>query len=431
MDFNTCMAEVASLGKFGINLGLQRITELLYRLGEPQKRIPQYLHVTGTNGKGSVSAMCESMLRAGGFKTGFFSSPHLQCYGERCRINGQPMREEQVAEYLSRIIPVVKAMVAEGWESPTEFEVATAFGLLAMAEAQVDWAVVEVGMGGSIDSTNVIDAGLAVITNVSVEHTAYLGDTVEAIAEVKAGIIKPGATVLTAAAEPAYGVIAARAAAQQATLRRAGADFSATLVQADEYGQSLDIRVGGTLLREVRLPLLGSYQRDNAALAVAAAFAMGLDESAIRYGLQQVRWPARLEVLRREPLVVLDGAHNPDGIRRLVASLNELWPDKRKVALLGIVADKDRREMIETIAPLLSAAVVTSPPVVRAGDWRYCAAVLREQGVAVEEVADVAAACARAEALLEAQAGEMLICCGSLYMAADIRSYFLQEVSLC
>ncbi|MBQ6841806.1 MAG: bifunctional folylpolyglutamate synthase/dihydrofolate synthase, partial [Firmicutes bacterium] len=142
MDFNTCMAEVASLGKFGINLGLQRITELLYRLGEPQKRIPQYLHVTGTNGKGSVSAMCESMLRAGGFKTGFFSSPHLQSYGERCRINGQPMREEQVAEYLSRIIPVVKEMVAEGWESPTEFEVATAFGLLAMAEAQVDWAVV-------------------------------------------------------------------------------------------------------------------------------------------------------------------------------------------------------------------------------------------------------------------------------------------------
>ncbi len=292
---------LAERTKFGINLGLQRIEKLLALLGNPHRQgAPKYIHVGGTNGKGSVSIMLAEILQACGYKTGLFTSPHLHSYRERFRLNGQPLSKAELVHQLAIIQPLLDQMAAAGEEAPTEFEISTALALHYFTEQQADWAVIEVGMGGEIDSTNVIQPELAVITNVAMDHMAYLGETVAEIAAVKAGIIKPGVPTLTAAQnQAALAVLQKRAAVKDTSLEQLGRDFAYLPRKVAESGQIFDwqkLAVNNSdennlVYADLSIQLLGEHQLANASLAVAAAAKLDLPEAAVRQGLAAACWP--------------------------------------------------------------------------------------------------------------------------------------------
>lgn len=440
---------LAERTKFGINLGLQRIEKLLALLGNPHRQgAPKYIHVGGTNGKGSVSVMLAEILQACGYKTGLFTSPHLHSYRERFKLDGQPISRHELVQRLAVIQKALDEMEAAGEEPPTEFEISTALALHYFTEQQADWAVIEVGMGGEIDSTNVIQPELALLTNVAMDHMAYLGETVAEIAAVKAGIIKPNTPVLTAAQNPAVlEVLQKRANSVNASLEQLGRDFSYLARSADEKGQVFDWQelfpdsasAGQRVLADLQISLLGGHQLANAALAVAAALKLGLPEAAIRQGLAAARWPGRLEIVGRQPLTVLDGAHNVAGMQALSAALQQYWPGRPVVAVLGMLADKERAEALRLLLPLVSRAVITRVPSPRAGDWQALAEICREFGVPcqlVEEVPQAVASGRQALAALQAemaagvstedfQGEPLLLVTGSLYMLAEARAYLL------
>lgn len=417
---------LAAQTKFGINLGLQRITRLLELLGNPHQQGVRYIHIGGTNGKGSVSSFVVAMLRTAGYKTAVFNSPHLHSYRERYVIDGEMISRAELVSQIDALKPVLAQMQQEGAEQPTEFELSTALALRYFSQQQVDYAVMEVGMGGAIDSTNVIMPEIALITNVAIDHMDYLGETVEEIAAVKAGIIKPGVPALTAAQdEVAVAVIADAAERCGSRLGRLGCDFDFCPVGHDEAGQTFDYHdlQNGEVLSGLKISLLGRHQLANAALAVAAARQIGLPEDAIRSGLQAARWPGRLEVVSRQPLILLDGAHNVAGMQALAAALRENWPGRSIVAVLGMLADKEREKALAELLPLVSEVVVTRVPSYRAGDWEALADVCRRAGVPCRTVEAVTDAVAAGRDML--RPGQMLLVSGSLYMLAEARAFLL------
>lgn len=430
---------LAERTKFGINLGLQRIEKLLALLGNPHRQgAPKYIHVGGTNGKGSVSIMLAEILQACGYKTGLFTSPHLHSYRERFRLNGQPLSKAELVHQLAIIQPFLDQMAAAGEEAPTEFEISTALALHYFTEQQADWAVIEVGMGGEIDSTNVIQPELAVITNVAMDHMAYLGETVAEIAAVKAGIIKPGVPTLTAAQnQAALAVLQKRAAAKDTSLEQLGRDFAYLPRKVAESGQIFDwqkLAVNNSdennlVYADLSIQLLGEHQLANASLAVAAAAKLDLPEAAVRQGLAAARWPGRLEIVNRQPLTVLDGAHNVAGMQALSGALQQYWPGRPIVAVLGMLADKERAEALRLLLPLVSRAVITKVPSPRAGDWQALAEICQEFAVPCQLVESVPQAVAAARQILQSDElngkEPLFLVTGSLYMLAEARAYLL------
>lgn len=410
--------------KFGINLGLGRITELLRRMGNPHLQGIKFIHVTGTNGKGSVSAMLSSILTAAGKKTGFFSSPHLHSYCERFRINGEMIPEDELAEVLTELAPHLVAMAEEGFEPPTEFEVSTAIALCWFYKKGVEFAVMEVGMGGSIDSTNVIPAKTAIITSVSMDHMDYLGNSIAEIAEVKSGIIKKGAAVFTPCTGDALTVIADKCMQKKAMLYTMPNDFGYELCTFDFNGQYFDFESESALIQHIYLPLLGAHQPQNASLAIAAALHNGIDEQAIRKGIAEVMWNGRIELFSREPLILIDGAHNVESMTALRNALLDYFPDRKIVAVLGMLADKEREQAMAVILPHISKAVITRPPNDRAGDWQKLANIAEAHNVPAECIEDISEAVKRGKELQGK--GELLVISGSLYLIADARACLLE-----
>lgn len=426
MQYEEALKKLHELERKGISPGLERIEELARRLGDPQKQLARCIHIAGTNGKGSVAAMLDSMLRAAGHKTALFTSPHLYSHTERYRIAGQPIGEIRFAELFSRVYAQIVAMVSEGWASPTEFEAVTALAFLWFAEEKVDEAVIEVGLGGLTDSTNIIDAGLAIITNVGLDHTDFLGDTIKEIAVYKAGIIKPGAQVVTAAAGEALAVIEAQAARRNAPLYRLGQEFNYTVLEMTSEGSLFNVHTVRQDYNRLALPLLGRHQFDNAALAVLAGELLGLSQEAIRQGMAGVIWPIRLEIVSRQPLILLDGAHNFEGVASLRAALDALWPDKDIVCVLGMLADKEKEKSLDLLLPRIRLAVISRPPYLsRSGDWQIMEALCHKAGKPVIAIEDNRQAVRYA--LDSLGDDEMLLVCGSLYLAAEIRKYFMEE----
>lgn len=424
MDYPESIAYLKGLTTFGINLGLERIQDLLARLDHPERQV-KFVHVGGTNGKGSTATMLASILTAAGLKTGLFTSPHLHSYTERVRINGEEISEAAIAELLTILRRHLDDIVAAGQEHPTEFEVSTALAILHFARQQVDMAVMEVGMGGAIDSTNVILPQVSIITNIGMDHMDYLGPTIADIARVKAGIIKTGVPVLTAADHPeALAVIRQQAAAKGSILWEYGRDIVAESLAFDDFGQSFDCRVEETIFRDLRITLRGRHQLINAALAVAGAVRLGIEESAIRQGLAAAQWACRLETVSQSPLVVIDAAHNHHGVLVLVDALKQYWPSQKKVLVLGMLADKEREKVVAEIVPLVDKVVVTKPNNPRAGAWREIADFVRPyvQDVVVEE--DIGKAVEIGRAL--AGDDHMLLITGSIYMVAEARDYLLK-----
>ncbi|NMC32024.1 MAG: bifunctional folylpolyglutamate synthase/dihydrofolate synthase [Veillonellaceae bacterium] len=431
MTYEQALAYFESLGKFGIQLGLARIEALLERLGHPERRF-RSVHVTGTNGKGSTTAMIAAVLNEAGIRTGMYTSPHLIDYPERLQLCGANISRPAFAEVIEQTKAMADAMIADGLESPTEFEVLTAAAFLWFARERAEIVVVEVGLGGLLDSTNVILPELAVITNVTLEHTDRCGDTVEEIAHHKAGIIKPGVPVVTGAAGAALAVIETAARQHGSVCEVLGREFTVTGSQIEQARQVFELRVGQTPPEFYSIGLLGRHQTENAALAVRACqlLAQGderLTPAVIRDGLAKAVWPGRFEIFPGTPLLILDGAHNPDGIRTLRQTLDDVFPGRAIMFLFGVLADKNHAEMARTLFRSCDRAVVVRPHSDRAA---AAADIAREIAgfVAAVKTGDTIG---EGLALAKEWAGPDGIVCaaGSLYMIGEVRRIVVGEMS--
>ncbi|MGH3857540.1 MAG: bifunctional folylpolyglutamate synthase/dihydrofolate synthase [Pseudonocardiaceae bacterium] len=368
-----------------IEPSLARIAALVDLLGSPQHAYP-VVHVAGTNGKTSVARMLDALLSRIGLRVGRYTSPHLQCVTERISLDGVPINPERYAEAYHDIEPYV-ALVDAGSPVPmSKFEVLTGMALAAFADAPVEAAVVEVGLGGSWDATNVVDGAVAAITPIAVDHVEYLGSDIAGIAAEKAGIIKPGSVVVLAKQPPEVArVIAARSVEMDATVASEGMEFGVLHRAATGDGQRLRLQGLGGVYDEVFLPLHGSHQSGNAALALAAAEAFfgagasrSLDIDAVRDAFATVTAPGRLERVRTAPAVILDGAHNPHGARALASALRADFSFRRLIAVVGVMRDKDAHGILAELEPVVDDVVVTASGSPRAMDSADLAAVARQ-----------------------------------------------------
>ncbi len=396
------------LAKFGIKLGLERIREMCKALGNPQDRLRVVL-VTGTNGKGSVAAALASMLTADGHRTGSYFSPHVIRYNERIRIDGREITDAEFARYERKLLE----MHDQGQEM-TLFEALTAIALEYFADMGCEFAVLEIGMGGRYDATNIATEEVAVITNVALEHTDYLGKSVAEIARDKSHIMKnPKGVAITGCTGEALDEVRKRAAAVGCGLRVLDEDFAVKPRQGTLEGTEFDY-AGRSCYSELSIPLAGRHQAVNAALAVAAAEELGLSERAIVRGLAAVSHPGRLQVVGRNPLVVADGAHNPAGIRALVESIG-LLPAK-PVCVFTALRDKDWKEMLGLLAPECSMVVINQLSDARA---ERAEAIAAEAGRYTRAVVVKGVAESVRYAKREAGKGGAVLVCGSLYMLGD------------
>lgn len=346
---------------------LDRMRAVMDVLGHPERAYP-VIHLTGTNGKTSTARMVESLLRTLGLRTGRFTSPHLQSYTERISIDGEPLSPERFAEVFAEVMPYVALIDRDQPVRMSFFEVLTTMGYAAFADAPVDVAVVEVGMGGLWDATNVADGRVAVITPIALDHEKWLGDDLEAIAGEKAGIIKPGATaVLAQQPLEAAETLLRQAVAFEATVAREGLEFGVSSREIAVGGQLITLHGLGGTYDEIFLPLHGAHQAHNAATALAAVEVFlgvgperaGIDPVAVREAFAAVTSPGRLEVVRRSPTVLLDAAHNPAGAAVTAAAVEEAFSFEHLVGVVAVMADKDARGILEALEPVLDEIVVT------------------------------------------------------------------------
>ena len=396
--------------------GLERISALCEALGHPEREL-RFVHVAGTNGKGSFCSMLESVLRAAGYRTGLYTSPYIKEFGERMRVMGENIPRERLAEITSRVRPIADAMA----DKPTEFELITAIAFEYFRDEKCDVVVLEAGMGGRLDSTNVIrEPYLSVITGIALDHTAFLGDTVEKIAAEKAGIIKGGAPLLLGGEDAAAeAVIRGVAAERGSELHRVDYSKIENLV-SDIYGSSFDFGAH----KGVKIRLAGLYQPKNAAAVLTAVDILrsrGLDipEEAVHGGLAQAEWQARFEILSKEPLVIFDGAHNPEGITAAVESIGHYFGKRRVYLLSGVLRDKDYRYIARKVSEVASRAFTMTPDNPRALSAEEYAAELAKNGVSAEPYASIDDAFRAAKAAAKAD-GVPLVCLGSLYTYVDI-----------
>lgn len=424
MTYDEALAYLHSLQRFGIKPGLERTRELLTRLGHPEREIPRVIHITGTAGKGSVSAMVEAGLRAAGFKVGLYTSPPLERFTERIQVNRREIGEERAASLIDTVRQHVSAMVAGGLEQPTEFEVITAAAFLYFAEQQVDWLVLEVGLGGRYDATNVVSSpAVTCITNIGLDHTEWLGKTHEAIAWDKAGIIKQGVPCVTATEHPgALQVIREVAQSQGAPLIEVTpADWQVVSWGLD--GQVVDLKGARSWYRGLRLPLLGEHQAANAAVALRVLELAGADRAAIREGLAGLVWPGRMELMTAAGgvPVLLDAAHNPAKCAALAAAVRRCFPERRILLVLGVLADKDAAAMIRPLLDLAARVWVAAPENPRALPAADLQALCRSLGAAAEAAASVPEALQAA--LREASPADLVLVTGSFYTVGPARRY--------
>lgn len=422
MTYEEALRYIHSVQWLGSRPGLSRTEELLRRLGNPEKEL-KFVHVAGTNGKGSTCACIASVLTAAGYRVGFNLSPYILRFNERIQISGVEISDGELAALVEEIRPHAEAMD----DHPTEFELITALALLYFCRKRCDIVVLEVGLGGELDSTNVIPCPeVAVIAAMGYDHTQVLGERMEQIASAKAGIIKEGGTVVS------YG---GNAEADEVFRRRCEEKHARLLPAEHSRVTALSADLGGNVFScapygELRLPLIGRYQLKNACTAITALEVLRekgwrITEDAIRRGLAAVRWPGRFELLRREPLFLLDGAHNPHGMAATAESLHYYFPRGGIHFLVGVMADKDVEQMLALLVPLAADFVAVQPDNARAMEAEELR--LRISGLGVSATA--AATVEEGVALVLERAGRDGVACalGSLYFSGDVRCAVLER----
>ncbi|MGI8968911.1 MAG: bifunctional folylpolyglutamate synthase/dihydrofolate synthase [Chloroflexota bacterium] len=416
-------------------IGLRRINYLLGQLDNPQRSF-RAVHVAGSSGKGSTTTMIASVLQQAGFRTGCFRSPHLETYNERIAVNDAPISYDKWVTTFEQVWPVVERMVGDNCDGyaggrPSWFEVMFALACIHFRAAGVEWASLETGMGGRLDATNTVQPEVAVVTTVSLEHTQILGKTIREIAGEKAAIIKSGAEAVTSVEEAeALSVIRQRARDVGAHLWEIPRDVRPCALERSLSGTFIDFHAGDARLR-ARLSLPGQYQWNNAAAAVAGVLALrrrGVDisDGAIVDGLETARFPGRMEVVSRNPLIVLDGAHHPAAMSALVASLDDLLPGRSLTVLFASLSDKDRSAMTVPLAGRVQRAIITrAPGTERAADPAKVARAFDGVAPEVTIIDDPAEALDEAQRLMSP--GGALIVCGSLYLVGFARTRLATE----
>ena len=417
MNAQEAIAYIHSFFWKGSIPGLSRTQELLRRMGNPEKKL-KFVHIAGTNGKGSTAAMTASILKKAGYRVGLYTSPYIYRFNERIQVNGEQIADEDVAAVTEYVKQFAEAMD----EKPTEFELVTAIGFEYFARQNCDIVVLEVGMGGALDSTNVIDTPeVAVITNIGLDHTDYLGDTVEKIAETKAGIFKSGGHAVVYRGTQGVEAVFERICAQRnVSLKKA--DFDSLVLRSHSLeGQVFDC---GSR-KELFLPLLGDHQLHNASVVLSIADTLieigwNITEQNIRDGIRDVSWPGRFDIVGRDPLFIIDGGHNPQCIDALVVNIRDYLKDRKIIALTGVLADKDYGEMYRPMMPYIQEFVCITPPNPRKLEATELAEHLRRVGATAtpyESIADGVKL-----AIQKAGKDGVVLCFGSLYTIGDIKN---------
>jgi dihydrofolate synthase/folylpolyglutamate synthase len=401
----------------GMRPGLERIEGLLGALGHPEERYT-LVQVGGTNGKGSIAAMLAAIFKAGGRRVGLYTSPHLCSFRERIRVNGEPIDPDAVVDGVDALGTLIARFDA------TMFEATTALALDHFAREAVEVAVLEVGLGGRLDATTVGRPAATVLGRIDLDHEAYLGRTVREIAGEKAAIIRSGVALSADQAPEATEVIVRRAEQAGVPLLLEGRELDVTVQAQGLDGQRISCAGPGFRLTDLALSMLGAFQPVNALLAVATAHALGVDEPAIRAGLVRAHWPGRFEIVRRDPFVVLDGAHNPAGARALARSLREVFPHQPLTLVLGVSQDKDVGAIFGALVPLATRVVLTRASNPRAADPRALVAALPE-GAPAAEIADSPAEALRM-AMGEPRTPVMCVA-GSLFLIGDVLTLLAGE----
>ncbi len=408
---------IHSITWLGSKPGLERTLELLRLMGDPQKKL-KFIHIAGTNGKGSTASMTASILQKAGYRVGLFTSPCIYKFNERIQANGEHISDEDLAEVTSFVKPLAASME----DHPTEFELVSCIGFEYFLRKNCDIVVLEVGMGGALDSTNVIPVPeVAVITNIGLDHTDYLGNTLAEITETKAGIFKEGGDAVLYPGEPEVEATAQRICRQR-NMHLKKADFSALNLRSHSLeGQIFDYGHRKAL----ELPLLGAHQMHNAAVVLTIVDTLiqkgwNITEENIREGLRDTSWPGRFEIMRKDPLFIIDGGHNPQCFEALVKNIEDYLVGQKVIALTGVLADKDYVQMYQPVMPLVEEFVCITPPTPRRLEAKDLAEHLRKAG-AVATACDTIAEGVRL-AVAKAGADGVVLCFGSLYSIADIRN---------
>jgi dihydrofolate synthase/folylpolyglutamate synthase len=422
MNYKETMDYIQNTAKFSKRNGLDRIEKILEQLGNPHLEL-RCIHIAGTNGKGSTTAMISSVLKAQGFKVGMYTSPYLEEFEERIQVNGINISKERLCDIISKVSKAVECVIVMGYDPPTEFEIITAAMFLYYKEEAVDFAVIEVGLGGRLDPTNVITPIVSVITSISYDHMAILGNSLKEIAYEKAGIIKPTVPVVSyPQQEDAAEVIEKTAKDKGSEITKVSVN-SGKLIRVEGKYQHISIKTELDSYK-IKLALLGEVQIYNCAVAIHTIenlikSGIKIDKDAVNEGLKDVSWKGRMEVMNMQPYVVLDGAHNIDGIEKLCKGIDTYFKYKRLYLIIGILADKQVEEMLRLITPKAKIIIAVTPNSERAEQ----AEVLKNRIVSFNSHCEAASNYEEAvrRGLLLCNEDDILVICGSLYMIGDMR----------
>lgn len=428
MNYTESLDYLDSLGKFGIRLGMERIEGLLRELDNPEQKI-KTVHVTGTNGKGSVASMITNILLAANLKVGKFTSPHLVKYNERITINGNDISDDDFSMAITAVKVAADSVVKKGvCDQPTQFEILTAAAFLYFYLQKVDYAVIEVGMGGLWDSTNIITPVVSVITNVAMDHDERLGNSIERIAMQKAGIIKEKVPVVTAAeGNNALGPIVTFAMFKEAPVYLYGKAFWGEEVSSSMDGQKFILHAGDFYQSEYEIKLPGEHQIKNTSLAIVAAKLVSkqdarINELALHIGVANTLWPGRLERIHQNPDIILDGAHNPNGAEALRKALDKYYPGQNVNFVFGMMGDKDMSGVINIlIKPNDKVYAVRADQGARAAEAKDLATLIGPNAIPMESLSE-----AYDKALSEAGENGVVCVCGSLYLVGEFKKMLLE-----
>lgn len=425
MTYEEAMNYISSVGRFGSNYGLERTLRILELLGNPHEKL-KFIHIAGTNGKGSTTAMVSKILRGYGYKVGMYTSPYLEEFEERIQINGQNINKNILVNLLEQVRTVINKVIEEGYEHPTEFEIITALMFLHFYNEKVDYAVVEVGLGGRLDSTNVLIPKVSVITSISLDHVNILGDNIKEIAKEKAGIIKESIPVVLypqkKEAEEVILQIAKEKKSKVCFVKMSNSKLIS--INTNELYQKVEVKTSKNIY-SINLPLLGEHQILNLSVALNAIETLLegeniiINKELIEKSLDDVKWIGRLETLKKNPMVVIDGAHNIDGIKALRKNVEKYFKYNKLYLLLGILADKQVKEMVKEITPIAEKVYALTPHSDRAElceDLRNEILEYNSNTVALESYEE-----AFSLAMQEANEDDLVLISGSLYMIGDMR----------
>lgn len=431
MNYNEALQFIHESHKFGMRLGLDNIKKLLELLGNPQNNL-KIIHVAGTNGKGSTCSFISSILKESGYKVGLYTSPFLETFTERIRVNGENISEEEVGKIVSLIKEKIEIMVSEGYSYPTEFEIVTAMAFYYYNQEKVDFVALEVGLGGRYDATNVIDKPVvSAITSISLDHTGILGDTLAKIAFEKGGIIKEDCpTIVYPQQEEASEVIKNICAEKKS--KYIECDFKNIEIKSSNINSQIyNCNINGKELRDLEIKLIGDHQIKNSIVALNVIEYLNdikitnISEENIRKGLLETKWPGRIEKISENPMFIIDGAHNEEGAKSLANSIDKYFENKNKILVIGMLEDKDIDSVLDLLIPKFNKVITTTPDNPRAIDANKLKEKIERYNIEVTCKPNIKEAVDYA--LEISNKDDVIISAGSLYMIGNVRTIIVNK----